>query len=152
VVAAAGARLTHPDHNLATPDGGDAPFGSARWGMLNIVDHHGRPYVPARTCAGRCRDRLAHRPHRSRTGGYTVGMTTKIGVSLPDSTYARALEMAKQSGTTVSGLVNEALLAELARRAAAAHAAMLAEAEDPDRLARRAAARGAALAAWKHAG
>jgi hypothetical protein len=79
-------------------------------------------------------------------------MTTKIGVSLPDSTYARAVELARRSGTTMSGLVNEALLAELARRAAADHVAMLAEAEDTERLTTRAAARTAALAAWKHAG
>ncbi|HEY1971202.1 MAG TPA: hypothetical protein VGH89_24820 [Pseudonocardia sp.] len=79
-------------------------------------------------------------------------MTTKIGVSLPDSTYARVVEMAKQSGTTVSGLVNEALLAEFARRAAASHVAMLAEAEGPDRLAERAAARTTALASWKRTG
>jgi hypothetical protein len=79
-------------------------------------------------------------------------MTAKIGVSLPDSTYARAVEVARRSGTTLSGLVNEALLAELARRAAADHVAMLAEAEEPDRLAERAAARTAALAAWKRAG
>ncbi|MBV9313930.1 MAG: hypothetical protein JO100_09350 [Pseudonocardia sp.] len=78
-------------------------------------------------------------------------MTVKIGVSLPDATYARAAEAARESGTTVSGLVNEALLAELARRAVAAHLAMLAdaEAENPDRLVRRARARGAALAEWK---
>ena len=78
-------------------------------------------------------------------------MTTKIGVSLPDSTYARAVEVAQQTGTTVSGLVNEALLAELARRAAAVHVAMLAEAEEPDRLGERARSRIAALAAWKRA-
>lgn len=79
-------------------------------------------------------------------------MTTKIGVSLPDSTYARAVEVARQSGTSVSGLVNEALLAEIARRAAAAHVAMLAEAESAERLGERAKARTAALAAWKRAG
>jgi len=44
------------------------------------------------------------------------------------------------------------LLAELARRAVAAHVAMLAEAEDPDRLAERARARTAALVAWKRGG
>ncbi|HTF47944.1 MAG TPA: hypothetical protein VK735_10880 [Pseudonocardia sp.] len=79
-------------------------------------------------------------------------MTTKIGISLPDSTYARAVEAAKDSGTTVSGLVNEALLAELTRRGVAAHVAMLAEADDPDRLAARATARTAALADWKRNG
>jgi hypothetical protein len=79
-------------------------------------------------------------------------VTTKIGVSLPDSTYARAVQAARDSGTTVSGLVNEALLAELARRAVAAHVAMLAEAEDPERLGERARARAAGLAAWKRAG
>lgn len=67
-------------------------------------------------------------------------------------TYARALELAQRSGITVSGLVNEALLAELARRAAADHVVMLAEAEDAERLTTRAAARTAALAAWKRAG
>ncbi len=76
----------------------------------------------------------------------------KIGVSLPDSTYARAVEVARQTGTTVSGLVNHALLAELARRAAADHMVMLAEAEDVERLAARATSRTAALAAWKRAG
>jgi hypothetical protein len=81
-------------------------------------------------------------------------MTAKIGVSLPDSTYARVLELVQRSGETVSGLVNEALLAELARRAAVDHVAMLAEAEagDSERLAARAAARTAALAAWKRTG
>lgn len=83
---------------------------------------------------------------------YTSGVTTKIGVSLPDSTYARAVDAAQASGTTVSGLVNEALLAELTRRAVAAHVAMLAEAENPDRLTERVTARSAALAAWKRGG
>ena len=102
-------------------------------------------------------DQVQREPNRARstaglTVGYTDSMTMKIGVSLPDSTYVRAVEMARQSGTTVSGLVNDALLAELARRAAADHVAMLAEAEDGERLAAQAASRSAALAAWKRAG
>lgn len=76
-------------------------------------------------------------------------MTAKIGVSLPDSTYERALEIARRAKLSVSGLINEALLAELDRRAAADHVAMLAEAEDPARLAERARTRSSALTAWK---
>lgn len=76
----------------------------------------------------------------------------KIGVSLPDATYERAVELARQSGTTVSGLVNQALLAELWRHAAAAHVAMMAEADDSERLTARARDRQAALAAWKRHG
>jgi predicted transcriptional regulator len=76
-------------------------------------------------------------------------MTAKIGVSLPDSTYERVVEIARRGNVTVSGLINEALLAELDRRAAADHVAMLAGAEEPARLAERARSRGAALAAWK---
>jgi hypothetical protein len=86
------------------------------------------------------------------TIGYTSRVTTKIGVSLPDSTYERATQAARESGTTVSGLINEALLAELTRRAVVDHVAMLAEAEDPDWLTGRARARAAALAGWKRAG
>lgn len=86
------------------------------------------------------------------TSGYTSCMTMKIGVSLPDSTYTRVAAAARESGTTVSGLINDALLAELARRAVVDHVAMLAEAEDANRLARRAQDRSAALAAWKRAG
>lgn len=86
------------------------------------------------------------------TIGYTVCVTMKIGVSLPDSTYARAAQAARESGTSVSGLINEALLAELTRRAVVDHVAMLAEAEAPDRPANRARARATALAAWKRAG
>jgi hypothetical protein len=76
-------------------------------------------------------------------------MTAKIGVSLPDATYERAVEIARRGKLSVSGLINAALLAEMDRRAAADHVAMLAEAEEPVRLAERARARGAALAAWK---
>lgn len=86
------------------------------------------------------------------TSGYTTGVTVKIGVSLPDSTYKRVERAARESGASVSGLINEALLAEFARRGVADHIAMLAEAEDPDRLARRAQARTTALAAWKRTG
>lgn len=86
------------------------------------------------------------------TDDYTVCVTAKIGVSLPDSTYARAAQVARESGATVSGLINDALLAELTRRDVADHVAMLDEAEDPEGLTERARARTAALAAWKHAG
>jgi post-segregation antitoxin (ccd killing protein) len=79
-------------------------------------------------------------------------MTAKIGISLPDETYARARAAAANSKTSISGLINEALLAELARRAAAEHVAMLAEAEDPQRLGQRARARTDTLAAWKRTG
>jgi hypothetical protein len=79
-------------------------------------------------------------------------MTVKIGVSLPDATYERAVEVASRGGTSVSGLINLALLAEIDRRAAADHVAMLAEAEDPTRLAARATARARALAEWKREG
>ena len=79
-------------------------------------------------------------------------MTAKIGISLPDDTYTRVVQAARDNGTTVSGLVNEALQDLLGRRAAAEHAAMLAEAEDPKRLEQRARARTATLAAWKRAG
>lgn len=79
-------------------------------------------------------------------------MTVKIGISLPDSTHARAVEQARSSGSSLSGLVDEALKAELTRRELAEHMAMLAQAEDPDRLRDRARSRSRALAAWKHAG
>ena len=83
------------------------------------------------------------------TIGQTEGMTVKVGVSLPDSTHARALEQARSSGTTLSGLIDEALRSELTRRELADHVAMLAAADDEQRLARRAATRRDALAAWK---
>lgn len=79
-------------------------------------------------------------------------MTTKIGVSLPDSTYELALGEARKSGTSLSGLINKALLTELTRRAVVDHVEMLARAEEPERLAERARTRSAALAAWKRAG
>jgi hypothetical protein len=81
-------------------------------------------------------------------------VTQKIGVSLPDSTYERAVAAARESGTSVSGLVNDALVAELTRRDVIAHVAMLADAEadEPQRLNARAAARSAALDGWKRTG
>ena len=77
-------------------------------------------------------------------------MTVKVGVSLPDSTHARALEQARSSGTMLSGLIDEALRSELTRRELADHVAMLAGADDEERLAHRATARRNALSAWKH--
>lgn len=79
-------------------------------------------------------------------------MTAKIGISLPDTTYDRALAAARASGTSMSGLVDEALRAELARRDLADHVAMLAEAEAPEGLEARARARSEALRHWKTAG
>jgi len=76
-------------------------------------------------------------------------MTVKVGISLPDLTHARALEYASSTGTTLSGLVDAALRAELARRDLADHVTMLADAEDNDRLRERADARSRALSAWK---
>ncbi|MGH4001133.1 MAG: hypothetical protein ACRDTJ_27155 [Pseudonocardiaceae bacterium] len=76
-------------------------------------------------------------------------MTVKVGISLPDATHARALEHARSTGTTLSGLVDTALKAELTRRELADHMAMLAQAEDVDRLRERAQARSHALSAWK---
>lgn len=79
----------------------------------------------------------------------TTGMTVKIGISLPDATHARALEHARKSGITLSGLVDAALKAELTRRELADHVEMLAAADDVDRLRQRARSRSSALAAWK---
>ncbi|MDQ2882696.1 MAG: type II toxin-antitoxin system CcdA family antitoxin [Actinomycetota bacterium] len=76
-------------------------------------------------------------------------MTVKVGISLPDATHARALEQARSAGTTLSGLVDAALRAELTRRELADHVAMLAEADDADRLRKRARSRGRALSVWK---
>ncbi|MDQ3762878.1 MAG: hypothetical protein M3460_14855 [Actinomycetota bacterium] len=76
-------------------------------------------------------------------------MTVKIGISLPDTTHARALEHARSTGTTLSGLVDTALRAELARHELADHMAMLAEADDTDRLRQRVRVRTDALTAWK---
>ncbi|MGH3866768.1 MAG: hypothetical protein ACRDQ4_11635 [Pseudonocardiaceae bacterium] len=59
-------------------------------------------------------------------------MTVKVGISLPDATHARALEHARSAGTTLSGLVDAALRAELTRRELADHVVMLAEADDTD--------------------
>lgn len=73
----------------------------------------------------------------------------KVGVSLPDATHARATDLARSAGTTLSGLVDQALRAELTRRELAEHVAMLAEADDVDRLCERARARTGALTAWK---
>ena len=52
-------------------------------------------------------------------------------------------------GTTLSGLIDAALRAELTRREVADHVAMLAEADDADRLRARARARSRSLSAWK---
>lgn len=76
-------------------------------------------------------------------------MTVKVGISLPDATHARALAHARSAGTTLSGLIDAALKAELTRRDLAEHLAMLAEADDPQRLQERAGARNLALSAWK---
>jgi len=81
--------------------------------------------------------------------GQTTGMTVKVGISLPDTTHARALAYARSTGTTLSGLVDAALRAELTRHELADHIAMLAQADDTDRLRRRARARTEALTAWK---
>ena len=83
------------------------------------------------------------------TTGQTPGMTVKLGISLPDGTHARALEYARTLGTTLSGLIAAALQAELTRRDLADHVAMLAAADDADRLRTRARSRTEALAAWK---
>jgi len=76
-------------------------------------------------------------------------MTVKVGISLPDATHARAVEHAYSAGTTLSGLVDAALKAELTRRELADHVAMLAEADDVDRLREHARARSSALSGWK---
>jgi hypothetical protein len=76
-------------------------------------------------------------------------MTVKVGISLPDTTHARALEHARSTGTTLSGLIDAALRAELTRHELADHMAMLAQADDRDQLRQRARARTEALAAWK---
>jgi hypothetical protein len=76
-------------------------------------------------------------------------MTVKIGISLPDATHARALQHARSAGTTLSGLVDAALKAELTRRELADHVVMLAEADDVERLHARARSRSRALSAWK---
>ena len=93
---------------------------------------------------------------RGRSGldaGLTIGhpesMTVKVGISLPDATHARALEHARSAGTTLSGLIDAALKAELTRRELAEHVVMLAEADDVDRLSARAQSRSSALSAWK---
>jgi len=83
------------------------------------------------------------------TIGQTVRMTIKVGISLPDATHARALQHARNAGTTLSGLIDAALKAELTRRELADHIAMLAEADDPKRLHERARSRSRALSAWK---
>ena len=77
-------------------------------------------------------------------------MTIKVGVSLPDTTHARAVRQAEDAGTSLSGLIDVALRAELTRRELADHVAMLAEADDPQRLRERAQAQQEALSAWKH--
>lgn len=86
---------------------------------------------------------------RGLTIGQTDGMSVKVGISLPDTTHARAVEHARSMGTTLSGLIDAALRAELTRREVADHVAMLAEADDLDRLHARARARSGALSAWR---
>ena len=76
-------------------------------------------------------------------------MTVKVGISLPDATHARAVAHARSVGTSLSGLVDAALTAELTRRELAEHVMMLAEADNGDRLRARARSRTAALSAWK---
>ncbi len=83
------------------------------------------------------------------TIGQTRSMTVKVGISLPDATHARALQHARSAGTTLSGLIDAALKAELTRRELADHVVMLAEADDVDRLRARARSRSRALSAWK---
>jgi hypothetical protein len=83
------------------------------------------------------------------TFGQTGGMTVKVGISLPDATHARAVQHARSTGTTLSGLVDAALTAELTRRELAEHVVMLAEADDVDRLHARTRARSSVLSAWK---
>lgn len=80
--------------------------------------------------------------------GLTVGQTDgmKVGISLPDTTHARALEHAHNAGTTLSGLVDAALKAELTRELAD-HVAMLAEADDGDRRRERVRSRSSAQSA-----
>ncbi len=92
---------------------------------------------------------LSNRLDASLTTGQTDSMTVKVGISLPDTTHARALEHARSTGTTLSGLIDAALKAELTRHELADHVAMLVEADDTDRLRTRAQARSRALAAWK---
>lgn len=83
------------------------------------------------------------------TIGQTGRMTVKVGISLPDATHARALQHARSTGTTLSGLVDAALKAELTRRELADHVMMLAGADDVERLHARAQSRSRALSAWK---
>lgn len=96
---------------------------------------------------------LIPRPAAGLDAGLTIsqtgGMTVKVGISLPDTTHARAVEHARATGTTLSGLIDAALKAELTRRELADHMAMLAAADDADRLRQRARSRSRALAAWK---
>jgi hypothetical protein len=49
----------------------------------------------------------------------------KVGISLLDTTHARAVEHARTVGTTLSGLVDAALKAERIRRELADHMVML---------------------------
>lgn len=79
-------------------------------------------------------------------------MTAKIGISLPDSTYQRACALARAQGMSMSGLIDEALNAELTRRELTEHIQMLEQAESPQRLHERAHSRGEALAVWKSGG
>ncbi len=76
-------------------------------------------------------------------------MTVKVGISLPDTTHARAVEHAHSAGITLSRLIDAALKAELARHELADHVAMLAEADDIEQLRERSRSRSSALSAWK---
>ncbi len=79
-------------------------------------------------------------------------MTVKLGISLPDDTHARAAAQARQAGTSLSSWIDQALRAELARRDAAEHVAMLETGHgegEPARLRRRSVARSSALGSWK---
>lgn len=76
-------------------------------------------------------------------------MTIKIGISLPEETHARAQEHARSTGSTLSGLIDAALKAELTRRDLADHVAMLTEAGDAEGLHDRARGRARWQSAWK---
>jgi len=125
----------------------DRPCGTVFiWTDPRII---GTPWQPS--VGGACLSRSPSSAHwtPSLTIGQTGGMTVKVGISLPDTTHTRAVELARTTGTTLSGLVDAALRAELTRRDATDHVAMLAQADDPDRLRQRARRRSEALAGWK---
>jgi hypothetical protein len=76
-------------------------------------------------------------------------MTVRLDIALSEETHRSAMLAVQRDGGTMSELVDAALRAELLRRSVAEHSQMLAEADDPDRLARRIRERDAAIAAWK---